>query len=47
MNVKKRKNFSRQYKARVALEAIRGVSTVNEITRESVYLRNAVSHHLD
>ena len=31
---KKRKLFSSQYKARVALEAIRGVKTVNEIAQE-------------
>ena len=30
----KRKNFSGQYKAKVALEALRGVKTVNEIAQE-------------
>jgi len=30
----KRKNFSGQFKAKVALEAIRGVKTVNEIAQE-------------
>jgi transposase-like protein len=31
---KKCKNFSGEFKAKVALEAIRGVKTVNEIARE-------------
>jgi transposase-like protein len=30
----KRKNFSGQFKAKVALEAVRGVRTVNEIAQE-------------
>ncbi len=34
MSEKKRKNFSGQFKAKVALEAIRGVKTVNEIAQE-------------
>ena len=34
MSEKKRKNFSSQFKAKVALEAIRGVKTVNEIAQE-------------
>ena len=34
MSERKRKNFSSQYKAKVALEAIRGVKTVNEIAQE-------------
>jgi len=34
MSEKKRKSFSSQYKAKVALEAIRGVKTVNEIAQE-------------
>ena len=34
MSEQKRKNFSGQYKAKVALEAIRGVKTVNEIAQE-------------
>ena len=32
---KKRKNFSGEFKAKVALEAIRGIKTVNEIGQES------------
>lgn len=34
MSEKKRKNFSSQFKAKVALEAIRGVKTVNGIAQE-------------
>lgn len=34
MSEKKRKNFSSQFKAKVALEAIRGVKTVTEIAQE-------------
>jgi transposase-like protein len=34
MSEKKRKNFSSQFKAKVALDAIRGVKTVNEIAQE-------------
>lgn len=34
MSDKKRKNFSSQFKAKVALEAIRGVKTVTEIAQE-------------
>lgn len=34
MSESKRKNFSGQYKAKVALEAIRGVKTINEIAQE-------------
>jgi len=34
MSEQKRKNFSGQYKAKVALEAVRGVKTVNEIAQE-------------
>lgn len=34
MSEKKRKNFSSQFKAKVALEAIRGVKTVNDIAQE-------------
>ena len=33
MSEKKRKNFSSQFKAKVALEAIRGVKTVTEIAQ--------------
>ncbi len=34
MSDRKRKNFSSQFKAKVALEAIRGVKTVTEIAQE-------------
>ena len=34
MSEKNRKNFSSQFKAKVALEAIRGVKTANEIAQE-------------
>jgi transposase len=34
MSERKRKNFTSQYKTKVALEAIRGVKTVNEIAQE-------------
>ena len=34
MSERKRKNFTSQYKTKVALEAIRGVKTVNEIAHE-------------
>ena len=34
MSEKKRKNFSGEFKAKVALEAIRGIKTVNEIGQE-------------
>jgi transposase-like protein len=34
MSEKKRKNFSSQFKAKVALEATRGVKTVTDITQE-------------
>ena len=34
MSERKRKNFSGEFKAKVALEAIRGVKTVNEIAQE-------------
>ena len=34
MSEKSRKSFSSQHKAKVALEAIRGVKTVNEIAYE-------------
>ena len=34
MSERKRKNFSGQYKAKVALEAIRGVKMINEIAQE-------------
>ena len=34
MSEKKRKIFSSQFKAKVALEAMRGIKTVNEIAQE-------------
>ena len=34
MSERKRKNFSGEFKAKVALEGIRGVKTVNEIAQE-------------
>lgn len=34
MSERKRKNFSSQFKAKVALEAIRGVKTITEIAQE-------------
>jgi transposase-like protein len=34
MSETKRKNFTREFKAKVALEAIRGIKTVNEIGQE-------------
>lgn len=34
MSERKRKNFTSQYKTKVAVEAIRGVKTVNEIAQE-------------
>ena len=34
MSESKRKNFSGQYKAKVALEALQRVKTVNEIAQE-------------
>ena len=34
MSEKSRKSFSSQYKAKVALEAIRGIKTLNEIAQE-------------
>ena len=34
MSEKKRKSFSSDFKAKVALEAIRGVKTVNQIAQE-------------
>ena len=34
MSERKRKNFTSQYKTKVALEAIRGVKTLNEIAQE-------------
>ena len=41
MREKKRKNFSGEFKAQVALEAIHGVQTVNEIVQESVCIRRS------
>ena len=34
MSERKRKNFTSQYTTKVALEAVRGVKTVNEIAQE-------------
>jgi transposase len=34
MSERKRKSFTSQYKSKVAIEAIRGVKTVNEIAQE-------------
>jgi len=34
MSEKKRKNFTSQYKTKVALEAIRSVKTLNEVAQE-------------
>ena len=34
MSERKRKNFTSQYKTKVALEAVRGVKTLNEIAQE-------------
>ena len=34
MSEKSRKNFSSQFNAKFAMDAIRGVKTVNEIARE-------------
>ena len=34
MSERNRKNFSSQFKAKVALEAIRGIKTANEIAQE-------------
>ena len=34
MSEKKRKNFSSQQKARIALEAVKGMKTTNEIAQE-------------
>jgi hypothetical protein len=34
MSERKRKNFTSQYKTKVAIEAIRGVKTTNEIAQE-------------
>jgi len=34
MTEKNRKNFSSQFKAKVAIESIRGIKTVNEIAQE-------------
>ena len=34
MSERNRKNFSSQFKAKVALEAIRGIKTANEIVQE-------------
>jgi transposase-like protein len=40
----KRKNFTGDLKAKVALEAIRGIKTVNEIGQEFGVLKNILEH---
>ena len=42
MSEKKRKSFSSQHKAKVALEAIRGTKTLNEIAQEYAVHPNQV-----
>ena len=42
MSEKKRKSFSSQHKAKVALEAIRGTKTLNEIAQEFAVHPNQV-----
>jgi transposase-like protein len=44
MSEKNRKNFSSQHKAKVALEAIRGIKTVNEIAQEFAVHPTQVGH---
>ncbi len=44
MSEKKRKTFSAQQKAKVALEAIRGIKTVNEIAQQFGIHPTQVSH---
>ena len=44
MSEKKRKAFSAQQKAKVALEAIRGIKTVNEIAQQFGIHPTQVSH---
>ncbi len=43
MSEKKRKSFTSQHKAKVALEAIRGAKTLNEIAQEFTVHPNQVS----
>ena len=43
MSETKRKNFSGEFKAKVALEAIRGVRTVNEIGQEFGCIRRKLA----
>ena len=40
----KRKNFSSQFKAKVALEAIKGYKTINELAREYQVHPNAIGN---
>lgn len=44
MSEKNRKNFSSQFKAKVAIDAIRGVKTVNEIAQEFSVHPTQVGH---
>ena len=44
MSEKNRKNFSSQFKAKVALDAIRGVKTVNEIAQEFGVHQTQIGH---
>ena len=40
----KRKNFSGEFKAKVALEAIRGIKTVNVVVRSFEYIRSRLDY---
>lgn len=44
MSKTKRKNFTGEFKAKVALEAIRGLKTVNEIGQEFGYIRRRLAY---
>ena len=44
MTEKNRKNFSSQFKAKVAIESIRGIKTVNEIAQEFGVYPTQVGH---
>ncbi len=46
MSESKRKNFSGDFKAKVALEALRGIKTVNEIGQEFGVHPTQVGHHV-
>jgi transposase-like protein len=41
---RKRKTFSKEFKAKVALEAIKGYKTINELSREYLVHPNAISN---